>query len=506
MNFVKRLCHTIYSLVTACFRKAAGHPLLKKVLFILKSVYHHALASASLTYVPFTVSIIILLTIVMAAPIASLQTGKPESKNKNASIEGYRVYLDDRELGYVRDRDAFKEITRNLDQKYFWITRDTLFWNQVSFQKTTLENPSLFTGSIQERIKVYLEEHEKGWYIRVDKQNLVALESKEAALSVIETIFEEYTPKAGEEDAISIMEIGIVEHVEIFPAIVAKKDIVSETDALHYIKKGTHERRSYTVVQNDTIWDIGRKFGLSMSEIEEANPDINIERIYPGDVINLIVPKPFITIKSRYMHTYRQAIPYKIHIIWDDSLYRTEMVNVRPGRNGTEEITSQVTAVNGKIIRENIMSERTVHPPQTGILRRGTQRTPDDILVSSVFLPPGKGLISSYFGPRWGAFHYGIDVAVPVGTPVHAFESGRVVFTGFLGRFGRTVIIEHPGGIISKYGHLNKILVEVDQYVAEATLIAYSGNSGFSTGPHVHFEIRENNRPIDPLPFLKANR
>jgi len=442
----------------------------------------------------------------MATPIDSLQALKPHTQEQTAAIEGYRVYIDDRKLGYVRDRDAFRQITRNLDQQYYWITKDSLFWNLVRFQETSLENPSFFTGSIQESLKVYLEEHKKGWYIRADNTNLVALDSKEEALSVIKTIFEEYTPKTDEDGTISIMEIVIVEHVEIIPAIVSKQEIVSESDALHYIKKGTHERKSYTVVPNDTIWGIARKFGLNMSEIEEANPDINIARIFPGDVINLIVPKPFITIKSKYMHTYRQAVPYRIHIIWDDSLYRTELVHIRPGKNGTEEITSAITAINGKVISETIMNERTVEPPQTGVLKRGTQRTPDDILIASAFLPPGQGLISSFFGPRWGAFHYGIDVAVPVGTPVHAFQTGNVVFTGFLGRFGHTVIIEHPEGIISKYGHLSKILVAIDQNVTKGTPIAYSGNSGFSTGPHVHFEIRENNRPIDPLPYLKSVR
>lgn len=126
----------------------------------------------------------------------------------------------------------------------------------------------------------------------------------------------------------------------------------------------------------------------------------------------------------------------------------------------------------------------------------------------AIFIRPLWGRITSRFGPRihpiFGTpdFHTGVDFAVPEGTPVHAAASGVVSFAGERGGYGLLVVVEHRGGFSTYYGHLSKILVEVGQYVEQGQVIALSGNTGLSTGPHLHFEIRRQGRPIDPLPWL----
>ncbi len=116
--------------------------------------------------------------------------------------------------------------------------------------------------------------------------------------------------------------------------------------------------------------------------------------------------------------------------------------------------------------------------------------------------------ITSPFGWRYHPilrvkkYHNGEDIAVPSGTPVRAADGGAVVVSGWEGGYGNYIAIDHGNGISTGYGHNSRLLVRQDDKVIKGQVIAYSGSTGLSTGPHVHFEVRRNGIPIDPLPFL----
>jgi len=115
---------------------------------------------------------------------------------------------------------------------------------------------------------------------------------------------------------------------------------------------------------------------------------------------------------------------------------------------------------------------------------------------------PVSGPITSPFGMRWGTLHPGIDIGVPTGTPVHAAAAGTVVWCGWMSGYGNFVVIDHGGGYATAYGHNSRVAVACGQQVAQGQVIAYSGCTGFCTGPHVHFEVRVNGTPVDPLTYL----
>jgi len=123
-------------------------------------------------------------------------------------------------------------------------------------------------------------------------------------------------------------------------------------------------------------------------------------------------------------------------------------------------------------------------------------------------LPPVHGPITSGFGwrvhPIYGSrrFHTGIDFGVPIGTPVRAAERGTVLYAGWYGGYGYTVIINHGGGITTLYAHNSRITVGVGQEIQRGQVVAASGSTGLSTGPHVHFEVRVNGQPVDPRRYL----
>ena len=121
---------------------------------------------------------------------------------------------------------------------------------------------------------------------------------------------------------------------------------------------------------------------------------------------------------------------------------------------------------------------------------------------ASGFVWPVHGVLTSGFGWRWGRMHEGIDLAVSSGTPVVASAAGTVIVAGWMGGYGNLVVIDHGGGISTAYAHNTSVTVGVGQQVAQGQLIAYSGNTGNSTGPHVHFEVRVNGGVADPLGYL----
>jgi len=126
--------------------------------------------------------------------------------------------------------------------------------------------------------------------------------------------------------------------------------------------------------------------------------------------------------------------------------------------------------------------------------------------------PPGSWVrpihgapITSGFGIRWGRLHAGVDFSAPIGTRIYAASNGTVVATGPVAGFGQWVKIRHPGNVITVYGHISGWTVTVGQAVQAGQLIAHSGNEGRSTGPHLHFETRPGDNPVDPLAFYSAH-
>ncbi|MDQ1899434.1 DUF5930 domain-containing protein [Paracoccus sp. WLY502] len=111
---------------------------------------------------------------------------------------------------------------------------------------------------------------------------------------------------------------------------------------------------------------------------------------------------------------------------------------------------------------------------------------------------------TSGFGRRWGRAHEGIDMAAPVGTPIHATGDGIVTYAGRQGAYGNLIKIEHELGVETRYGHLSRIRVKTGQRVSQGELIGDMGNTGRSTGPHLHYEVRMNGRAVDPMSFIKA--
>jgi murein DD-endopeptidase MepM/ murein hydrolase activator NlpD len=115
---------------------------------------------------------------------------------------------------------------------------------------------------------------------------------------------------------------------------------------------------------------------------------------------------------------------------------------------------------------------------------------------------PVKGVLTSPYGMRWGRMHEGIDIGAAQGTPIYAAASGTVNYAGWEGGYGNLTVIDHGNGLATAYGHQSQLAVSSGQTVSRGQVIGYVGSTGHSTGPHLHFEVRVNGAPNDPLSYL----
>jgi murein DD-endopeptidase MepM/ murein hydrolase activator NlpD len=128
----------------------------------------------------------------------------------------------------------------------------------------------------------------------------------------------------------------------------------------------------------------------------------------------------------------------------------------------------------------------------------GPTQTPS----SAGLIWPVSGPITSPFGWRWGRMHQGIDIGVPYGTPIQAAAGGTVIYCGWEEGYGNFVVIDHGGNLATAYGHQSRIAVTCGQRVDQGQTIGYVGCTGHCTGPHLHFEVRVDGNPVDPMGYL----
>jgi len=147
-------------------------------------------------------------------------------------------------------------------------------------------------------------------------------------------------------------------------------------------------------------------------------------------------------------------------------------------------------------------TERSAHADRATSQAMPSPASPEPVSSGSGFIWPVHGVVTSVFGWRWGRMHEGIDIAVASGTPVVSAAAGTVIIAGWSGGSGNLVVVDHGNGIATAYGHNTNVTVFVGQSVSQGQLIAYSGSTGHSTGPHVHFEVRVNGAATDPFGYL----
>ena len=320
--------------------------------------------------------------------------------------------------------------------------------------------------------------------------------------------FEQFYNEANEYEEIGftlgIKSIDFNENVEVVKTYVDKDEISTLDAAIAEVTKEKETSKIYVVESGDTIGLVAQKNGLSVDELLEMNSSTlenENSMLHVGDEPKVTSPEPELSIlktEAKYFADYYDA---EVQYIDNDDWYTTEQKVLQEPEKGYRKMIADITYKNDEQVRVDIVYENIVKEAIPKIVERGTKTPP-------TYIYPVSGRVSSSFGrrkaPKKGAstYHKGMDFAVPTGTAIRATSGGVVTKAGWGSGYGYVVYIKHPDGKESRYGHCSKVLVKAGQSVKQGEKIALSGNTGISTGPHLHFEILVGGSQVNPLKYL----
>ncbi len=421
-----------------------------------------------------------------------------------ASHTYYDVTLDGQSLGYTDDPPAVRQGLQDaLDFRRLIDGYEVSLEESLEFEQITSSSlPELMTvGRIRARIEEVGTFVTHAVVIEVGGNEIGVVRDMVSAEALLDEIQREHLEAREGAEGVFVESVEILEEVvlrrhPVDPSVVRSPDLVRSI-----LVRGTDKVVEHQVARGDTAWGIAKAAGLTVEELQKANPgsgDLSLLR--PGDQVNLVVADPYITIRTEEVHTYPRYLPFPVETRSDSNLWPWERRVDQAGQRGEVEVVARIVRESNAEVEREVLSETRVSDPVTHIVTHGTKTIPQH--GTGGFMVPAQGTLTSGFGYRGRGFHTGIDLAMPIGTPVRASDSGMVTTAGWQGAYGNTIWIDHGGGLVTVYAHLNGFGVSVGSVVERGAVIGYSGNTGRSTGPHLHFEIRENGTPRNPLNYF----
>lgn len=316
-------------------------------------------------------------------------------------------------------------------------------------------------------------------------------------------------PPAGATVVPSSAEDSLRQIAALRPSARAARQIAAEQAAEAY--KPSPEPLAYTVRSGDNLWTIAQRHGVTVEALAAANR-VELTAILPLG-------------RSLKIPSGAAAVPApKPAASTADGPERSAVHVVRSGETLWEIARRYGTRVEDLMVTNDLGDSDWIKPGQRIIIstealprhrQMGLRSRPQtdssgplmadaSVLRSrGAFIWPARGTLTSRFGWRYRRHHEGIDLAAPRGTPVYAARDGIVEYSGWRSGYGRVVIIDHGGGVVTVYGHASRLLVQPGQSVKKGQLIAHVGCTGYCTGSHLHFEVRVNGRAVNPLSYLR---
>ena len=264
---------------------------------------------------------------------------------------------------------------------------------------------------------------------------------------------------------------------------------------------------TYTVQSGDTFFDIALEHEMSVERLLSLNPGYQSDLIHAGDTLTISNAVPYLTVVDVERQSYLQDVAYSVEYQDDPSIYEGDYEVLEPGVYGKEDVTANVTYINGAEVNRDVVAAVTLSQPTPELQARGTKERPSWAATGSLRWPC-SGIITSYFGYRdigvagASSNHGALDIAARYGTPIYAADGGTVVASGWDGGYGYRIRIDHGNGMVTLYAHCSSLLVGSGEHVFKGQLIAYMGSTGISTGSHCHFGVYVNGTAVDPLNYL----
>lgn len=421
----------------------------------------------------------------------------------NPGPDVYKLTIAGQEAGYITDTEmvpqAIEEIRTDLSQEAGGaeiIVDD----KAIAVEETDLnaKKITLLTGEDLKKLILKADLCKASlWAVNVNGTNVVAAATEADANAVIDGVKRHYLTEGSE-----IINAAFKETVTVTQAAMSAAEIMKPEDAVNLIITGTKEPKVYTVQNGDTLWDIAIANNMTPAELQSANPGFDPNRLKIGQQLNLFQVKPYVTVLTKEIVATTEKIDFKTVYENTNTLYKGEVKVKSAGTYGKKEVRTEVTKENGVVVASAELDSVITAEPQDQIALRGTKSIATFTGSGSLSSPVGRIEVSSPFGSRGGGRHTGVDLRNPKGTPIKAADDGVVTYAAYSGSYGNIVKLSHGNGIETWYAHCDTMKVSVGQVVSKGEVIATVGITGRATGFHLHFEVRKNGVPQNPMNYL----
>lgn len=308
-----------------------------------------------------------------------------------------------------------------------------------------------------------------------------------------------------------ILSVEFKQDIQVVERKVEEEELDSIDDIVLEFQKNEEEAIYHTIVENDNLWDIGVTYGMNLAKIVEYNPFLGEREekdymIWPKEVLLMKPANPVYDVVVKLQNTALEPVPFETIKIEDKNLFTSQRIILKEGIEGEKNVVYDIVMENGYATSIEAIQETILKEPVSAEVKVGTKRTLSYGGGNNYGVTTGR--LTSGYGYRTHpisgvkTFHNGIDIAAPTGTGVYSYASGTVISVSQNNTLGKYIAIDHGNGLVTRYLHLSKFNVNKGDKVGTGDRIGSVGNTGYSTGPHLHFEVLKNGSYQNPWNYI----
>ena len=423
-------------------------------------------------------------------------------------FDHYTVYeysYNGRVLGYVRSEDtvvdlldvASEGLSVNSDVSFAFTANDN-----VTFRRVALANHDLDTSDQVLNKLTYMKDIEvSATAIYYDGHMVALVENETVAQLLITNVLTTYgTPDTN----MNVVEVGYKRPVTTGQVDVLLPSLASRRQAHELLTQGGKFTIRHIVKADETLESLAEAYDVPVTEIYEGGHTVPAESVSAGEVVTINKEVEPVVVRMEENGTTTEVMHFVRETRDTEDLYIGQTEIEQKGEDGLRRVTGTIVKENGTIVQRDISKSEIVKAPVTEIVLNGTSDRPKTAPTGKFAMPLHDSYtVTSPYGQRWGRLHAGVDMACPTGTLIYASDGGVVIRASWNGTYGNCIEIEHNDGTYTRYAHLSGYIVSEGEEVYQGQEIGYVGSTGFSTGPHLHFEIHPyGGDSIDPSSVL----
>lgn len=421
---------------------------------------------------------------------------------------GIQVEYEGVDVGIIQDEKIYREAAELArDRVYsedgsFTISDTPIMSVTITHQNTMLDSEDMCNAILSTKGDAIT----KGSGLYVGGKFIGSMASREALEGVLNSIKKTYLSGAKNERAEFIQNVEITDGLFLSESLMDAEQMSKKLTAQAVVKK------EYVVKDGDVMGTIARDLDMTLSDLRAMNPQVKNDIIREGQKLTVQRPQPFLRVKVVRTVKYTEKIDYAIEKEYDKTKYVTyERVKVK-GVEGSQDVVAEVTFVDGVEQSRTILSIDVTKQPVAKVVVVGTK----SVYANGNEITQGDGKTTGNMrwpvpschsmSRGWRSGHYALDITGPGvnGKTIVAADGGTVISAGWnTGGYGYLVVVQHSSGLQTWYAHCSALNVVTGQKVTRGQVIARVGNTGYSTGPHLHFEVRKNGRRVNPINYVK---